>query len=799
MVAVVLGWLAFSGREERRSDARQETDDGSAQPPVGALLAETVRRDLPQPLTVEPPVSPAPPAAAAAGTSQVVLHGFVLNEEHKGIAGALVLEAESAATATTDAGGSFTLDVRFDLKRPWLNVYAWAEGWSIGFQSVRLPDVPRLVLRPEAPLTVVVADRRTKLPVAGARARILVSREWRFEGEVYRARFADLPVPIALSNTLGELIVPGRGENCQLEVRADGYQPRAVSLGPRLKRVELTSEQSFLVRLVRADGTPLAGAVVAFPNSATAVTSDAGGWVQVPAETLGRIWALQVREGERAWLHLSEPNQVDAAAPPNIVVDHFPRLGRVLLPEATDGAAFEVATAAGRASGWSDGLIPDPAREPDALAWHTLQSDGSFALAGGWQSTTTSVVVRDRASGIVLARQRLEGNGPYEVPLRWRHPLRLTVLAHPPELLDGAQILLREGWTDKPSVPSSALAGGVAELEVAKGSYRVQLLPAGRPAPIALGELEMPEGPFEAVFDLGAVRTISGTVTAGGEPVFPSQLHFWAAAGWSADARADELGRWSIDWAPQSGVSFSLTPEDAWLGEPSNVRHEIPDQARAFDLDLAVATLELSLDPAWPVEAGRLSARREPLPEQGRTRFREGPRGAARLPALGQGVARLRATPCALEFSTSEPFTVLETRRVELRAGEVRHLQIRGATAGSLQVRCRGETGFYLARELRLEPVGAPAPGAGWSLDPTPDHARERRAPGSLRPGYFVLPGTWRVRIGAPIRWEHDGSRHLVDSGSWELTVPVERRRVTVVWLNKNDDGSYSVEHDLLD
>lgn len=796
----LLAWL-FLGSSSERAAAGAGAAQASRGEAAAAAAAPSVSTGERAAILDPPETESSTPAPAAAPVEEgplLPLTGYVLNEAQEGIGEALVFDVQDGTSVRAAADGRFTLRVR--PQGPWeqRQLFAWAPGWSLEQSFADFDDAPCFVLKPQAPLALRVIDRRNGAPVAGARAWLGAYGMERYESGFLHNPLRELPVPIAPSGADGALSLPAWHANVRLVVDAEGFERFQKEVHERTQLVALAAAEALRLRCLRPDGSAVAGATVAFPQFSATAATDAAGWVDLPARAGAALWGTQVQDGERFWLHQGDPTETTVDAPATIVVEHFPRHGSLALPAGESGANYEVATTGG-STGLFVQLEPNPERHGDALRWQPVAADGGFTIDAGWQSRQTTLLVRRAADRVIVHSELLPGPGPYRIAFAARLAVRIVVLAQPPEALAEARLQLRRAWDGEAATGALALAGGAAETSLAPGEYRVDLRLPERAGTIELGGVTVESAPIERVFDLGRVRSLSGTVRAGGEPLFPCILYLRNESGWSEEIRSDQNGRWQLDWVPETQVSVHLRPEDPWLVELGRAPYQsIPDAVTEYAIDLPVATLELSLDPNWPLDGSKLHVQREPLTpvEEGVPAHWDKP---PRLPPLDGGVARLRTTPCALAFSTFEPFTVLETERLELQANEVRHLQVRGVRAGRVQVRLRDDAGLYLAERFELEPAAVAAPTAAWNRAPAKDYSYHDQAVGAVRPAYHCLPGTWTVRLRAPIRWAHDHQKLAIEAGAWDLELPVEAGRTTIVWLRRGPDGRYAAAHEVVE
>lgn len=803
-VALVLSWIALDsaggprGELEGRSRAGSEAVRGGAGARLETPPVRAGRDAVDAPAAGLAAADPDPPAAE---DRDAAVEGLVVDQDYEPVSGAWVLLEPDGETATTTADGSFRIPLRWPARLPGgRQLTAWKEGHAVVGAEVRDPRRAHVVLPAAEPLRVQVVDDETGAPVPRARAEWIVScRLPEADGFFRVGRRQPLPAEPIVADELGWLEVPP-GPELQVFVTAEGFAPGGAWVNPDARQIRLRRGAPLRLQLLDMDGRPIAGVRARFFLTGSTTVSDEQGWIDVSAEDARNVFGMQLRRGPIRYVYQPVIGEYLKTAP-ELVVRHFPRHGRLLPPDGRTADEFEVATSAAQAD---DSPAPDPVRQPGAFAWAAVEEDGSFRIEEGWQGPRTMLHARWKGSGRYIQQWLLEGEGPYEFALDPMYPLELRFTAEPPDRLEGACAVLSLTGAAALDLGEAPLAGGRATLMLQPGAYLLGVKLGDRRKVDSLGLFVMPRAPHVATFDLGGVRTLTGQVTAGGAPVFPCEV--WARevaeSGFAGVASADRDGRWKLEAAPDRAMELRLGIEDPWLAVAQGYAYGIPADATRFDLDLPLATLDLVVGDMRGRTTADIEVQRYPMLGEDFPRIQSRDTRRASLPALTAGSASIRTTPCRLRLELRQNGGLLRQPEVELRPGERRTLRLDVLESGLVALRLRGQKGAFRPAALEFEPLRLDA-GPGAAQAGRESRLGEHRVPGYVLPQHWLPTGTWRVTVEGPFRvglglGGCEGGQHG-PAGSWSAAVPVEAGRITVVWLELDDDGSARLESEILD
>lgn len=759
---------------ERSGDAAADSDGADAAAPGAALLDAAAGPSAsvsPQRTTAEL----APAEAAAAGGAAPPSGIRVLDGEGRPLPGAGAVFGSPGPVLRADAAGWIAVDPRLRLETVGLVAAAGFRPqviqWRAGTQEVALQPDDGIALR------VIWAD--TRQAVAGAPIRRRVPR-----GAVRHAGSADadwlelaldaLLPPVVETDGAGAAFIqlvrlPGP-EYVLLEVHAQGAPMRLVHLLAEAERdyvhdrllpltLELQRAPAESFRVVDAAGAPLAGLAVTILTRGVpyGARSDAYGMVQVPHAPMSAHGAdaIEVELGGECFWRATRTRE-------SVLICAFRSLrGQVAQPES---GRWSVASAHG-VPGAAGPSAPQPAPW-SRLAWRAVAPDGTFLLDAGWQGDPACVLLRDHASGLVVAQAPAHPGVP--VLLQPPRACRLHLsLAPGAQALDfRAQFLpLPQDGRDAAAEPPGAactveLAHLPADLRLPFGRYRVDLLsPQARHKVLDL-DLQRDESWLEIAPPAprrvrGSVRgQISGPL-AGARLVCQDEhgRELQSARSGGDGSFAIELYR---DGPFQVQVFWPALRGQWWLdNEPAHSASLRADESeRALDFVLEEARIRAHKDPAdvllahpdvyfyllrWDGAAERVSSRTI-IEELSDGRHAE---------------AELIVPPG--RYAVSWDLRDSERNRspiLALAAGETRELWLRARDVGRLELHVRAPQGTRYFPEWRC----ADASGAeqwseeGWLFDFGADPAPQWMP-------YFLPPGDYELRLGGTL--QSDGLQPL--------------------------------------
>ncbi|KAA3612852.1 MAG: carboxypeptidase regulatory-like domain-containing protein [Planctomycetota bacterium] len=741
--------------------------------------------------------------AASKAPEFITLFGRVLDPEGEPVEGALVFSSMDAKTTRTDEEGSFRLPVA--PRRPgWQGEYSrrldfWAEGHPVMNETAYAGRELLVRLEKDPGLNLTVVQDGDKTPLAGVEVEMGFQSEAQGENRFQRTReWVPIPRPAERTDSAGKLSLPASG-NYYLRFRLQGFadrtmrmrRPRGTRDNPVEKTVSLKPERDLRVRFLDRQGNPLAGAEIVFGRLRPAQKTDEQGWALVtPAAIYGGSEILVIRQN-RYWLHYQSLRRLKGGE--EIVVGHFPRPGRLLLQEPDQDLEFEVATIRVQ-SGFGVSYYPHPLNDADLLQWVAADAEGRFEVEPGWQAEKTGILVREKESRRLRADQTLEGDGPYEIALKPKQQLTATVLVEPKELLDGAHFVLRTDHWGERGIRETAkveLIGGQAELEVTPGRYNARLQLAGRDRWRVLGDVDMPEGPHEVRFDLGRLRTLSGRLTAVGEPVYPANIqltdeHEHGDDNFHEWLSTDPDGRWQVEAVPERSLRFAAHPENRWLGPVADVDRIVPAQSSRHDVALPVAKITLTTSRPDLIRPGKVTLERKAPPGVERDVWdrRWGP--PLKFPDLKDGPVTLTMSPCLLTFQHRDSFWQVKPREVVVQADSILTLDLVPVAQGLVQVEMEDKPAIR-AQEIKIAPEGQ----SSWSEQEQRSYRFYGRDGWSKLASFRLDPGRYQMEIRGPLRqrWRRDEPLAGEDA-YWKGDFVIEDGRLTKIVLAVDEQGA---------
>ena len=731
--------------------------------------------------------------------------GRVQTPDGEPVVGAWVTTPHGGITTFTDESGSFLLPIldqeHWSDRRSY---YAWAEGMTVGNVGVQWDEEALIVLESGEEGTVSVHHAGGDVPIVAARVRLAAPVYPMDEGlPLQEKSLTWIPIEVAPTDVHGATRVPG-GERYLLQVEAEGYEETVVwySADPgRTEKVELALRQQERIRLVDREGRPVANARVGFGGYAETAVSDAGGWVELPGREPERPGRIFVEHGADGWVEDLRAESKELIAGLKVVVGNRERRGDLRPGTRGAPADFEVAT-----TSWGEDYQtrywPNPRRMASRLTWVPVEEDGAFTIRWGWQGTTTYAIVRHRESQDLVLREELVGDGPYTLTLEETWPLTLRFTAEPGAVLEGAKVSLDPGGGGRERPRSRSLENGVAELRLLPGSYAVMLQFAGQTAFRSLGSITMPAAPHEETFELGRRRTVRGSVTAAGEPVFPATLHFSVGGeddGEGFQAITDARGLWEVQAAPDRDCEVSVAPRERLLrGATPTIRLTASEDE--LHIRIPVGELEfVAVDPGTWNSEEIVGTRRQASPDTpwdsstGRTEHL-----GAFVPDLSHGAQRILCAPGTYVFrpgrAIESNYEAWTPASVEVRAGQRTTVSLQKVLHGVVAIRIRGAEGRFEAGHAEARPLGD-TPSVSTELLRY-FRSRTRWRSGSVE-AWRLPPGDWEVHLRGPLEsgWRRrEGQGPLVGAdASWTGPVRVRAGEESVIWLRITEEGGLAL------
>lgn len=807
VLAALVVWVLSSGPVGGSGVARLATPTGgSGAPAPGAEAAE----DGPE-VSGRVAVPTRQPEAQAAAESDPkrypvlpgtpeTLFGEIADEAGDPVPGVWVFTDREAEAVYTDEAGRFEIPIDGALiGRVGRHLVAWRDGYEPLRHFVDGAGFLWLTLKASTPRPVRLVAKDSDVPVPLARVEIVTkSNPWSRDGFFDVATWIPVPTEPIVADAQGWAELPS-GESYYVRVTAEGYLTDRKRVSEKTERLELEKDlPPVAVRLLLPDGTPLSHARLKARQTGRILQADENGWVELSGYDSANIWGIQIQWEDSGYHYSPGFKGLPAEAGQELVIEHFPRRGRVSSGGDWDPTEFEIATSGTMTGMGSHTWLPDPARTPDLLRWETLGPTGAFEVTDGWQGTVTAAHVRHRESHRLAIQAPLEGPGPYELELPPTYTLGVGVSAEPGAVLDGARILLLGSHFKEGLVANAALTEGRAEVGLHEGEYDVHLMRAGSRTRLRLGSVQMPAADHEEQFDLGRMRELSGVVTAADEPVFPCRVYLYVEeSGWDplAVATTDHEGGWRVGFVPDKDLMAHVSPADPWLRERPVTEYAIPDGEVTCEFEMEVGEIEFVAADLKNLDPTMIRVQRCPVDQA------KEPRNYSRsfdMPDLSTGSARIVTTPCQVVLDTSWSFEVLENDSFLVPSAQQTTAMLRVLRAGLLVVSVSGED-CRLSVRFEAEPV---------DLDSLPEGAaiEARRARNPLRragmsgSALSLLPGTWRVSLTGPIHALDKWPRETLGAeGEWETEVRAEAGRVTKLIVEFDEAGQPAFRYEIVD
>lgn len=754
--------------EEARQPADEVEDQGSGQGGRSEVATETIPSDT--------------QASAPNGDlPERFLRGQVLDEKYEPIADAYVLTGQEPEPVMTDADGGFEIRLVEDFgPSNGRSVIAWKPGMSVASKWVRQLDDNLLILKPDEGKEITVVDAESNLPLEGVQLTLMVEIQADTSGGFFELRnFQPLPTDPLMTDANGKVTVPDpeASDTYTMEVRKEGYVMRYLDQWDvrRRDQVRLAKPEPLRMRFVTKDGVPHAGARLCFPWYRKIVTLDDDGWGDLPPEAKWGFWSVQLRSETTQWVW----SEVDGSLIQNggeLATDWRPRQGKLYVQGDEKPDVFEVGTsAAWEAWGWQE-YLPSPQWNQKAIEWVQVAEDGSFALESGWQGESTYLHVRRVGSEGVLLSQKLLGDGTVELTLSAAAQVAIEVRCPRPELLEGASLRFSGHETDHEQ--TITLASGRAELRLPADTYYTRLTLANSSVEFPLEQFTVIGLDMDYVFHFEGIRSLTGKLTAGGQPIFPCRIDVRGQNGFSTRVETRPDGSWAIDHVPKEQMRLHVRPEDQWITPVEGAYLWAPAALDHFEHDFETATLLLSIGsyPMNRAEDLRVSRRARtgtpscsPITGE-RQRLSS---ASPEMPDFSGGPVELMVTPGRLRFSTDRVGVPLTDLEVQLSAGDVRSVRLDTLPTCEARVVLAGGFQQSVWGSVSWEPVDVPG-----LLDyPEFEVQSSRRSSvgGQVGNGSHLLPGSWRLRVRAPF-WSNE-VRGQVGVGSIDEVVEVSEAR----------------------
>jgi hypothetical protein len=752
------------------------------------LLKQPGSRDQRTETTSDLTAADANAATEAEVETAQFLIGQVLDPNYEPVEGAWVISGTEAEPVLTAEDGTFELP----LNKPFdgdngRSLVAWKEGFGLAQKYVRQQQGVLILLKKDELKEVRILDKDSGLPVVDAKVQVLVEVDSETgNGFFDLRRFANLPMIIDTTDGDGKIKIPDPkvSERYTLEVEKEGYDRRLINWWSlrNIEEIHMARPEEVRMQFVRKDGSPHAGAQVCFPQYRKTITLDEEGWGTLPSEARWGFWVVQLLDENTQWVFVQvEDNQIQDGA--SLSTDYFTRSGQLFVQGDEKASAFEIATSAVW-SGWGDSYLPDPIwGEQENLVWTAINDKGEFKIDHGWQGKEVVLHVRRTGAKGVLLSERVLGAGPYELSLAAAATLKATVACARPELLEGASLKFVGNQTDHEATVS--LTEGFVEVRLPADKFDVILMLPEIPHDLPLGELQIIGMDLEHTFYFEGIRTISGSVRAGGEKIFPCEVILTDENNFWTRVDVDPQGHWELKGAPTGEIALRLKPENKWLAPVDDFNYTMQVGQTVQDIDLPVATLVLSAGniPLDLIDKIRISRQKLPEPVLDGRRNRWYGSSRPKMPDLSNGPVEILLSPSVVNFQSGQSKLPLGETSLKIREGEVRAFEIRAVTTSLVSVRIEGFS-ERLWGNFQLSPVQVPGLLDYPSFRPQP--GASQNLAGQLGQSMHVLPGVWKVTLHAPF-WSSE-YRTQVGEGKLEFELDLQSDWEEV-WLRLNKNG----------
>jgi len=678
------------------------------------------------------------------------LLGTVLDPNFDPVPGAWVVTDVEATPVLTDEDGNFSIPLTKPYgQERWRAVKFWKEGFAVGSKWTCEPEL-RLVLKEDDGKEMQIVDAEGGLPLPGARVTALVESESDVESGFFELRnFVELPLEIPVADANGKVKIPDpEVSEFLIRVEMEGYDTRLLDNWDIDSRetIEMSRPKELRMQFVDADGQPHAGAQVCFPWYRKVVTLDEEGWGELPSEARWGFWSVQLRSENLQWVFTSIPRQqVQNGA--TLATNGLPRHGKLHVNGDEKATQFEVGITACH-SRWGDQPIPDPRWNREAVQWYPVNEDGTFNAEPGWQGDQTMLHVRRIGSTGVALSEKLLGEAPYELTLSAAAEITLKVDTPDPSILDGASIRVNGRRHDHEQ--TIALNAGLGSARLPADEYYCSLVLAETTAEMPLERLYVAGMDMEHTFYFKGVRSLTGRITAAGNPVFPCRVDVNGDEGFWARVETDPDGKWELKKAPLSGLNLSPRPENRWLQpvQKSRFRAEAYDTNVDYEIPTAVLLVSLGDFPAEQLDKLQVYRRRGDTSRltptsNGRNYSRS---TSAEIEGLEDGPVEILTTPGAVQFSTQRSAPPLARQNLELYAGDVQSFRIDTVPSTQVSVRIEGVPGrLYTSVRYTCEDPSILAEYPDFSPQ-TGSHRKD----GQLGYSMHLANGRWKARVKGP-------------------------------------------------
>jgi hypothetical protein len=769
-------------------------------------------------------------ASAASVSNQPILTGQVLDENSNGIGNAWVTTWEEAQPVWTDTQGNYSMPLsgKFDRFHP-RGLMAWAPDYELTYLYLAEPGPGDVTLKAAVPFTVKVLRAEDDLPIEGATARVLVrGLNDPTSGTLNQHPWTETPLVVTPSNAEGLLTVPGVSF-AFLHITAPGYNEflLQVHTAPFQWVAKLMPAAEMNIRFVLPDGSPIARAVISVDPSFQIVTTDADGWMTVPALAASDYHSLTVSWEDKSFAfasYIRGPSPPRLAHGKEITVPYREIAGTLTVNGEAKPEDFDITTA-GLAYFVGTRPMPDAEKYPTLVPWVSPAEDGTFSIQAGWQGLTTQILVRRKSDQAIVLKEKLEGDGPYALMLNLDQGNLATfqINAEPAEALEAMKLWLIPryvpGQTEK--LAAIKLEQGSAQIRLLPGNWSLSLIGNGFENAPSLGPLVMPEEAHTFTYDLGPMRKVSGRLTAAGRPMTAASLHFYQPdgyfqeplgegpemgertqfAGFVIRKRIAADGNWDLGWIPDAQMEVRLDTENRWLGRGPTFHFNLPPGPEYFDLKLPVATLQFTFDGEDPPSPKDIHISHYELPEFGGKYVMFQTFYDSSFPDLSRGPVEQTVSPGKYKIYLDDPNLLFTPSEVVIHEGEYFPITVRVESAGVILAVWETEKGAWGGKVL----VNA-LPESDATSSPRMLTAKEYNArKGGFARAYSVTPGQWKFKLLGPVAEMEDrtltrtGVYYGEDGDSWETVVEVQAGKRTVVIVGLDADGKVTLRPEIRD
>jgi hypothetical protein len=769
-------------------------------------------------------------ASALANSDQPILSGQILDESGNGIGHAWVATQQEALPVWADEFGFYSIPLSNEIDR-WhpQSILAWAPDFELNYLYLTEAGPGDLTLKAGAPFGVKVLRAEDDLPIEGATGKIYMrGLNDQTLGPPNRYPWMETPIEVIPSDAEGLLQVPGISFG-QLHITAAGYQEFSMQVHstPHQLVAKLWPATQLDVRLVLPDGSPLAAAEVSFDPSFEVIHTDADGWMTVPALAVHGYSSLTVSWEDKGFVYANYyrgPSKPRLEHGTETVVPYREIVGTLTINGDAEPRDYELTTC-GLMWNAGDRAMPDPDKYPDLVPWISPQEDGSFAIQQGWQGLTTQIFVRRKSDQVIVLKEKLAGDGPYELSLNLDQGNFATFQIHaePAEALEAMKLWLIPrrvpGQTEK--LPALKLEDGSAQIRLLAGTWSLKLYGDGFENTPSLGRLVMPEEDHIFTYELGPMRKVSGRLTAAGKPMTAVSLDFYQPGGYFPDRRrgAPKMdgraqyagfvirkriatdGNWDLGWIPDVQMEAQLETDDRWLGRGKAFHFDLPPGNDFFDFKLPVATIQFSFEGAAPPAPKDVHIWAYELPEFGGEGIDFQSVYDSSFPDLSHGPVEQTVSPGRYKLFLDDAKLLLTPGEILIREGEYVPITVRVESAGEVLAIWETEDGAWGGKVI-VEAIA----GAEQTSTPRRLIAKEHNArKGGFANAYSVTPGKWKFILQGPVaelerRMRSPTGVYYGEKGdSWETIVEVQAGKRTVVVVGLDADGEVTLRPEIRD